>query len=145
MAVSGPMIMAKAKQLNEDLKVNSSCKFSVGSLRSFKKRYRIRELNITGERKSANPEAAAQFRASFQSILSEHGHTANEVYNADETGINWKCLPTKTLAHCVEKQATGFKHNKERLTILVCGNTSVKHKLKLPVIGKSARPQAFKI
>ncbi|KAF2346257.1 DDE superfamily endonuclease domain, partial [Trinorchestia longiramus] len=83
-------------------------------------------------------------RASLQPILSEHGLTADEVYNADETGINWKCLPTKNVAHCGEKQATSFQHSKERLTVLVCGNASSQHKLKLLMIAKSARPRAFR-
>ena len=45
--------------------------------------------------------------------------TLNQIFNADETGIYWLCLPTCTLAGCNEKSACGFKINKEWLTVLL--------------------------
>ncbi|XP_046663035.1 jerky protein homolog-like [Homalodisca vitripennis] len=62
----------------------------------------------------------------------------------DETGLNFKLLPRKTLATAKEKSAPGFKVSKERITVALCSNASGTHKLPLFVIGKSAKPRAFK-
>ncbi|GBN75575.1 Tigger transposable element-derived protein 2 [Araneus ventricosus] len=43
-----------------------------------------------------------------------------------------------------EKDPTGVKNSKERITILGCGNAAGSNKTKLFVIGKSAKPRAFK-
>ena len=66
----------------------------------------------------------------------------DDIFNADETGIFFICLPDKTLdfkgAIC-----TGGKKAKDRLTVLVAANMSVKEKLPLFVIGKTAKPRCF--
>ena len=67
-----------------------------------------------------------------------------DVYNADETGINWRALPRKSLASRREQSAPGFKVSKERITAMVCANASGEHKVKLLVIGKSKKPRCFK-
>lgn len=66
------------------------------------------------------------------------------MYNADESGLFWKVLPNKTLAHSGEKSAPGRKVSKERITFMPCSNASGSHKLKLLVLGKSMKPRAFK-
>nr|XP_042911148.1 jerky protein homolog-like [Parasteatoda tepidariorum] len=53
-------------------------------------------------------------------------------------------LPSKSLASKEENSAPGHKKRKERLTILACANASGNHKMKLTVIGKSAKPRALK-
>ena len=70
--------------------------------------------------------------------------TPEQIYNADETGLNWKCLPTKTLAHKSESRAPGHKSSKERITALCCANATGSHKVKLAVIGKAKKPHCFK-
>lgn len=62
------------------------------------------------------------------------------MYNCDETGLNFKTLPTKTLASREENAEPGHKKSKERVTVLASGE----HKLKLMLIGKSAKPRALK-
>ena len=86
-AISGQMLIDRAKFLNEKLHLNLNCKFSQGWLRSFKERHGIRKLSISGEAKSA----------------------ADEIDNADETGIYAKGLPKKTLAGLKEIRTSGFK------------------------------------
>jgi hypothetical protein len=70
--------------------------------------------------------------------------TAKQIYNADETGLFWRCLPRRTLAAGDEDKAFGVKESKERLTVHACTNAAGTHKLKLTVIGKSARLRALK-
>jgi len=67
---------------------------------------------------------------------------AENVYNADETGLYFRALPTRTL--CLPGEApAGFKKEKERITVLLTANASGSRKLKPLVIGKAQRPQCF--
>ena len=66
-----------------------------------------------------------------------------QIYNADETGLYWKCLPNKTLAYEVDKNASGHKMQKQRLTIMCSGNASGSHFNKLCVIGTAKKPRVF--
>lgn len=54
----------------------------------------------------------------------ENGFTRDQIYNADETGLNFKALPTKTLVSLSKKYAPGFKMQKQRITVMVCANAS---------------------
>ncbi|GBM62577.1 Jerky [Araneus ventricosus] len=73
-----------------------------------------------------------------------HGTRRLDIYNADETGLLWRCVPTYTLAGGGEKAAKGFKIDKDRLTVLLCANASGNHRVTPFVIGKSEKPRAFK-
>ena len=76
-----------------------------------------------------------------QPVTSSTGEV--HVFNADETGLFWKCLPDKTLSLKGEK-CSGGKKNKGRITVLVCANMSGTEKLPLLVIGRFAKPRCFK-
>lgn len=143
-AISGPILIEKGKEFYEKMKLTEPCTFSEGWLTRFKDRHGIRKLDVSGEQKSADANAADEFRASFATLVSENGLTSEQVYNADETGLLWKCLPTTTLVGGNENSAPGFKHNKERVTVLVCANAAGTHRVKLTVIGKYAKPRCFK-
>lgn len=58
-------------------------------------------------------------------------------YNTDETGLNSKGLPKKSLASKKEECASGLNMSKEQVTVLSCSNVCRTHKLPLMVIGKS--------
>ena len=66
-------------------------------------------------------------------------------YNTDETGLNWRALPGKSLASKGETKAPGFKVSKEQITILVTTNASGIHALRLLMTGKSKNPWYFKM
>lgn len=143
--LSGPIIAEKAKQFNEKLNGHENFKASVGWLDNFKNRHGIRELNIEGEKLSAaSAETVSEFQKTFQKLIEENGFTPEQVFNADETGLNFKALPTKTLASCSEKSASGFKMQKQRITVMVCSNASGDCRLPLLLIGKSKKPRCFK-
>ena len=80
----------------------------------------------------------------FKCIISRHHLVPSQVYNADETRLYWKCLPTKTLAAAEEKSAPGHKSSKERITLLCCANASGENKLKMAAVGKAKSPRSFK-
>jgi hypothetical protein len=66
-----------------------------------------------------------------------------DVFNADETGLFFRCLPDKTLTFKHEK-CHGGKHSKERVTLLLATNMDGSEKFKLLLIGKSKNPRCFR-
>lgn len=143
--LSGPFIAEKALQFNAKLNGDASFKASTGWLDNFKNRHGIRELNIEGEKMSAaSAETVEAFKRKFKKMIEESGLSREQIYNADETGLNYKALPTKTLASLSEKYAPGFKMQKQRITALVCANASGTNRLPLLLIGKSKKPRCFK-
>ena len=142
--ISGPLLCEKALELNKKLGGSSDFKASTGWLKNFKSRHGIRELQIEGESLSGDVEAASEMKQKFLDVVKNEGYSRDDVYNADETGLNWKSLPRKSLASKRELAAPGFKVSKERVTVMVCANASRTHRLPLLVIGKSKKPRCFK-
>ncbi|KAK8374401.1 hypothetical protein O3P69_015613 [Scylla paramamosain] len=92
----------------------------------FKVHHGIRKLDISGESKSANLPSAEEFVDSFAKIVEEHNLTSEQIYNANETGLFYRCLPRTTLASESEGDMKGFKQSKDRLTVLCCANMAAK-------------------
>ena len=67
----------------------------------------------------------------------------DEIFNADETGLFWKCLPDEAL-HIKWEPCSGDKKSKDRITVLVCSNMNGTERLPLVVIGRFAKPSCFK-
>lgn len=142
--ISGPLLKEKALHFNKEIGGDNDFKASEGWLESWKNRYGVRKLQICGEKLSAEPEDVEDFKNTLHSLLEEEGITGDQLYNCDETGLNYKMLPTYTLASKQEDSAPGYKKKKERVTILACSNATGAHKLTLGFIGKSKKPRAFK-
>ena len=68
----------------------------------------------------------------------------HQLFNCDETGLNWKMLQDTTLADGSEKGARGFKVSKERVTLLATANASGDFCLPLVVNHKYISPRALK-
>lgn len=122
---------------------NDNFKASSGWLDKFKNRYGIRQLSITGEKLSSNEAAVEPFKNALQNKMAEMQLCPDQIYNADESGLFWKLLPQRTLAHQAEASAPGRKMSKQRLTFMLCCNASGTHKMRLFVLGKSQKPRAF--
>lgn len=137
--MSGPLLKSKAKEIAESLGYHSF-RASDGWLHKFRNRHNITFKTISGEAASVNPEDVVAFFDKIPSLL--RGYSAHDVYNADETGLFYRALPNKTLALKSEK-CTGGKMSKERLTIMHCVSMAG-NKEPLLVIGKAARPRAFR-
>ena len=143
MPLSGPILQEKAKMLAEMLgEDGKGFNASSGWLDRFKNRYGIRQLNLSGEKLSADQDAVNVFKTEFEDFI--EGLTKDQIFNADETGLNFKMLPKKSLASMQENTAPGHKMNKERITVLACANASGTLKLPLMCIGKSRNPRALK-
>ncbi|KAK8401007.1 hypothetical protein O3P69_002645 [Scylla paramamosain] len=121
-----------------------ACQFSDDWLHRFKVRHGIRKLDISGGSKSANLPSAEEFVDRFAKIVEEHHLMSEQIYNADETGLFYRCLPRTTLASESEGDVKGFKQSKDRLTVLCCTNMAGTHKVKLFMVGKHKKPRCFK-
>ncbi|UYV74490.1 TIGD6 [Cordylochernes scorpioides] len=66
---------------------------------------------------------------------------AANIYNADETGLFFQLIPDRTLAH-KDENYHGVKRMKQRITALLCCNSTGTDKRRLLIIGKSANLDA---
>jgi hypothetical protein len=87
--VSGLLLIQQAKKFH-DLKINKACDYSQGWLHRFKLHHEIRKLSLSGEKLSADSDAAGKFVEEFMKLISDENLTAEQIYNADETGLFWR-------------------------------------------------------
>lgn len=139
--VSGPMLIEKARELYGQMRLTEPCVFSGGWLWRFKARHGIRKLDAAGE-KGAEQQAAERFRGFFRSLAAEHGLSPEQVYNADETGLFWRCLPSAAAA--TPGPVPGLWQSRDRLTVLTCANATGSHKIRPLVIGRCSGAPALK-
>ncbi|XP_055907142.1 tigger transposable element-derived protein 6-like [Eupeodes corollae] len=137
-AVSCNIVMEKAKQfavmLDEDFSPNA------GWLWRWQKRNRIVFKRMQGEMSSADFEGAESFRSLIPTLV--QNYAACDIFNADESGLFYKALPTSTLTQR-GSNVHGFKSSKDRLTLLFICNATGDYK-KIIVIGKTKKPRCFK-
>ncbi|XP_012880655.1 PREDICTED: jerky protein homolog [Dipodomys ordii] len=139
--VSGPMLIEKAKDLYEQMQLAEPCVFSGGWLWRFKARHGIRKLDASSEKQGTDHQAAEQFCGFFRSLAAEHRLSPEQVYNADETGLFWRCLPSPGTDGGT---VPSLKPGKDRLTVLLCANATGSHRIKPLAIGKGGGPRAFR-
>ena len=139
-ALTDNILLLKAKQFASKL---GEAEFtgSGGWLQAFKDRHAgIRSVLLAGEIRSADLDAVARDLPSLQRRLTSYAN-ANR-YNADETALFWRCMPSRTLA-AAKADAEGVKRSKERITIVVISNAAGTY-LAYYVVGKAKRPQCFR-
>ena len=78
--------------------------------------------------------------ATLPSIISLY--ESRDIYSADEFGLFYKALPTKSM-HLKGEKCSGVKNSKIRLTGLATGNMCGE-KIPTFVMGKSKKPRCFK-
>lgn len=137
--ISGLIIKEKAIILHKKLEVGTEFIANEGWINRQKICRGTRFLSISGEKLSAAAEAGKQFSAKFQEIVEESKLLPCQVYNIDETGLNYKMLPNKTLA-APNETVVGTKLIKYRLTVSPCSNADGTYKLPLFVIEPSVDP-----
>lgn len=110
----------------------------------FKDCANFHNIKVQGEAASADEKAATEFPKALAEIIEEGGYSAQQVFNVDETGLFWKRLPNRTYIAKEEKSAPGHKVGKERLTLLLGGNTAGDYKLKPMLVYQAENPRALK-
>lgn len=137
--LSGPMVQSEALKVAKELG-NMEFKASTGWLDSFKARHNIVWNEVCGEAKDVQESVVTEWKPKLRNLI--EGYDPKNVFNADETGLFYRALPSKSLAIRGEK-CIGGKMSKERLTVLLCGNMLGEMEKPL-VIGKAAKPRCFK-
>lgn len=89
----------------------------------------------------ANQESAEFYCSDLKKKIEEEGILLDNVYNADETGVNYRSLTETTLGSHSESSAGENEESKERCTALFCINATGSHKLPLFCIGDSTKPR----
>lgn len=125
------------------MKIKTPFTASEGWLSHWKKKFNIKNYAVSGEKQSADVTASENFKIVFREKFDNENFLPCQIFNADETGLNFKMMPKKSLG---EKsfRVSGIKQNKDRLTVMTCANADGSCKLPLVVIGKSAKPRAIK-
>jgi hypothetical protein len=146
--VSGPLLKESFTAFHSIYPESAGSSFSfVASnrwLSNFVSRHGIRSISLQGESLSADTSAVDGFQRELVERMSTGGYSLDQVFNANETGLRWKLMPSRSLVHSGENQAKNFKQAKDRVTLLGCCNASGTCKLPLVFIHKSARPRCFK-
>lgn len=109
----------------------------------FRKRYGLRMLTVSGERASADLEAFSSFKSNLMQIILDNRYEKYEIYNADESGLFFKLLPSRTIALHDENIAEGRKVIKSRVTFMPCCNIDGSHKLPLMLLGTAQNPRTL--
>ena len=93
MPLSGTLILEKADSLAKKLR-HSNFKCSTGWLYCFKFRHGITFKKITGESATVTGAMTDEWTSTnMPALLSEFN--SGDIYNADETGLFYKCLPCR--------------------------------------------------
>uniref|UniRef100_A0A914W2W7 HTH CENPB-type domain-containing protein n=1 Tax=Plectus sambesii TaxID=2011161 RepID=A0A914W2W7_9BILA len=138
--VSGLMIQEEAKKFAQKLDL-PDFEPSNGWLGRWKTKENVTFHKIQGEKGAADQAGAAQWvKNVLPALLADFD--AKNIYNADETGLFYKALPSGTMAARGEK-LEGGKTQKDRLTALFLCNMdgSDKHVF---MIGRSKKPHCFR-
>ncbi|XP_041372694.1 tigger transposable element-derived protein 4-like [Gigantopelta aegis] len=140
-ALSGPLLMQKADELAAKLG-HVNFKANNAWVERFKQRRGIISKAMHGESAAVDQEVVDNWLTSQLPNYLAVFHPKDS-FNADETGLFYKLVPQRTL-QLKGEQCHGGKKSKDRITLLVTANMTGTEKLKLLVIGKSAKPRCFK-
>ena len=70
-------------------------------------------INQSGEAVSTDIAAAQVYLPVLQNIITEGGYSAQQIFDVNKTGLDWKWMPNKTVVSKEEKNAPGFKASKD--------------------------------
>ncbi|UYV81531.1 TIGD6 [Cordylochernes scorpioides] len=141
--ITDNLLREKAKKLGGQLDVPENFTYSSGWLQRFKGRFHISQRRLCGEGASISPAIIDEHLTNLNSMLANSGYDPANICNADETGLFFQLIPDRTLAH-KDENCRGVKRMKQRITVLLCCNSTGTDKRRLLIIGKSAKPRCFR-
>ncbi|KAL7306176.1 hypothetical protein TKK_0001621 [Trichogramma kaykai] len=117
---------------------------SRGWFHRYRERYSLHNVRFSGESASADHDAARNYPPELRAIIREKNLVPSQILNADETGLYWKKMPSRTYLTKEEKVAPGLKKSIDRLTLLLCANASGNFKCKPMLVYRAETPRALK-
>lgn len=76
-------------------------------------------------------------------IIKEKEYKPEQVFNADETALFWKRMPSRTFLS-KENFVSGFKAAKDNRSLLLYANASGNYMVKLTLLYRAMSPRAMK-
>ena len=119
-------------------------KASDGWLYRFKFRHGLSARRTHGEALDADEGSVSEFRQKLLKLIDDESIVLDQLYNADETGLNYRSIPECTLASQKEKSVPGHKLSKVRVSVMCCANATGLHRLKPVVVGKAKQPRCLR-
>lgn len=71
-------------------------------------------MTVCGKKISADFEAASEFCTELNNLTTKENRPEEQLYSCDDTGLNFKRLPTESLVSRNENSAPGFKNKTKR-------------------------------
>ena len=111
---------------------------SNGWIDHFKQRHDLKFKSLSGKKGEVNLEMTSNW---IKDVLPKliQGFKPRDIYNADETGLFYQLLPSKTLAN-KKDDCSGTKKSKQRVTLLLGANVDGTNLLRPLLIGKLGNP-----
>ncbi|GBP24490.1 Tigger transposable element-derived protein 6 [Eumeta japonica] len=98
--ISGNLLKEQAKEFGSTLSIKNFVA-SEGWLTNFRKRNGVMFKNICGESGSVDDTVRLDWHGKLKTLI--ENYDAQDIFNTDETGLFFKCLPDKTLTFKDEK------------------------------------------
>ena len=137
--VTGRLIQERAIMYASELGIDQFAG-SNGWLEKWQKRHNVRMVVLSGEAADVDPTVVSDWSERLKTIC--QGYALKGIFNADETGLFYRALPTRSMAVKGVK-TSGGKKSKERITVLLACS-AIGEKLTPFVIGHSERPRCFR-
>ena len=117
-------------------------KSSDGYVRRFANRNNIKHIIEHGEANSVPEELCSDWtNVKLPELLGDY--CPDDIFNCDEFGLFYRLSPNKTYVVKGKSFKSG-KKGKDRISVLICCNSTGSEKLKPLVIGQSLKPRCFR-
>ncbi|XP_025406344.1 tigger transposable element-derived protein 6-like, partial [Sipha flava] len=108
--LNGTILLEKANEYAQQLG-HTNFIASSGWLTNWKKRHDVVFRTVCGEKASVDTHCCSNWIKNLPDVLA--GYSSNNIFNVDETGLFFKCLPDKTLM-LKGKECSGGKYGKAK-------------------------------
>jgi hypothetical protein len=140
----------KGESMTAQDESDSRIKFSQKWLSNIKKRFGWHHHKIRGEGASADVEKAERARQKLPTILSGLVVNGEDIYNVDETGLQFQMPPGKQITSGMNR-SQGEKAARSRIAFTLCSNVSGNNRMPLQAIvpmnggqdGREPRPKSI--